>query len=194
MSTTHVIENNKLLVRRLYEDCINRGNLALLTELISDEFVGSPGAQGAAEFGKGIAAVRNGFPDVQFEVEDLIAEGDRVAVRWTFRGTHGGPFAGRAASHVPVTLRMRMTMSDPEAACECAQMGLGIAWVSMPNALPFLQNKTLIRVLPDWYVDGGTLSLYFAAQKLLPAKTWVFVDYVVEHFRTQELARHFSAF
>ncbi len=104
------------------------------------------------------------------------------------------PLRNRANQQAPVTLRLRMTMSDPEAACESAQMGLGIALVSMPNALPFLQNKTLIRVLPDWYVDGGTLSLYFAAQKLLPAKTRVFVDYVVEHFRTQELARHFSAF
>lgn len=104
------------------------------------------------------------------------------------------PLRNRANQQMPVTLRTRMTMSDPEAACESAQMGLGIALVSMPNALPFLQNRTLIRVLPDWYVDGGTISLYFAAQKLLPAKTRVFVDYVVEHFRTQELATHFSAF
>lgn len=103
MSTTHLIENNKLLIRRLYEDCINRGNLGLLTELIADDFVGSPGAQGAAEFAKGVTAVRNGFPDVLFEVEDLIAEGDRVAVRWTFRATHGGPFAGKPASHARVT-------------------------------------------------------------------------------------------
>ena len=100
----------------------------------------------------------------------------------------------RANQQAPVTLRARMTMSDPEAACESAQMGLGIALVSLPNALPFLQSKALIRVLPDWYVDGGTLSLYFAAQKLLPAKTRVFVDYVVEHFRTQQLAKRFSAF
>lgn len=104
------------------------------------------------------------------------------------------PLRNGSNQQAPVTLRMCMTMSDPEAACESAQMGLGIALVSMPNALPFLLSGALMRVLPDWYVDGGTLSLYFAAQKLLPAKTRVFVDYVVEHFRTQELARHFSAF
>ncbi|SDY47749.1 Predicted ester cyclase [Collimonas sp. OK242] len=103
MSTTHVIENNKLLIRRLYEDCINQGKLGLLTELVADDFVGSPGEQGAAEFARGIAAVRTGFPDVQFELEDLIAEGDRVAVRWRFQATHGGPFAGRVASHARVT-------------------------------------------------------------------------------------------
>ncbi|HEY4072988.1 MAG TPA: LysR substrate-binding domain-containing protein [Herbaspirillum sp.] len=99
-----------------------------------------------------------------------------------------------ANQQMPVTLRVRMTMSDPEAACESAQMGLGIALVSLPNALPFLDSKAVVRVLPDWYVDGGTLSLYFAAQKLLPAKTRVFVDHVVEHFREHQLARRFLAY
>lgn len=103
------------------------------------------------------------------------------------------PLRNRANRQAPLTLRTRMTMSDPEAACESAQMGLGIALVSMPNALPFLREKSLVRVLPDWYADGGTLSLYFAAQKLLPAKTRVFVDYVVEHFRQERLAEQFSA-
>ena len=103
MSTTHLIENNKLLVRRLYEDCINRGRPELLAQLIAEEFMASPGEKGASEFANGIAAVRKGFPDVRFEIEDLVAEGDRVAVRWTFRGTHGGPFAGTAASQASVT-------------------------------------------------------------------------------------------
>jgi len=103
------------------------------------------------------------------------------------------PLRNRANRQVPVTLRMRMTMSDPEAACESAQMGLGIALINMANALPFLREKSLLRVLPDWYVDGGSLSLYFAAQKLLPAKTRVFVDYVVEYFRQERLAEQFSA-
>lgn len=103
------------------------------------------------------------------------------------------PLRNRDHQQAPVTLRVRMTMSDPEAACESAQMGLGIALISMPNALPFLLDKRLVRVLPDWYIDGGTLSIYFAAQKLLPAKTRVFVDYVVEHFRAHHLAQQFSA-
>lgn len=94
----------------------------------------------------------------------------------------------------PVAMRVRMTMSDPDAACEAAQSGLGIALVSMPNALRYLESGQLMRVLPAWYVDMGTLSLYFPAQKLLPAKTRVFVDYVVEHFRTEKFAQRFSAF
>jgi DNA-binding transcriptional LysR family regulator len=104
------------------------------------------------------------------------------------------PLRNRSNQQAAVTMRVRMTMSDPEAACESAQQALGIALVSLPNALPYLQSGALVRVLPDWYADGGTLSLYFAAQKLLPAKTRVFVDYVVEHFRAHKLAKLFSAY
>jgi steroid delta-isomerase-like uncharacterized protein len=102
MSTTQ-IEENKRLIRRLYEECINPGSLRLLDELISSDFVASPGEKGAAEFADSIAAVRRGFPDVIFEINDLIAEGDRVAVRWTFHGTHRGTFASVPASEAKVT-------------------------------------------------------------------------------------------
>jgi DNA-binding transcriptional LysR family regulator len=95
---------------------------------------------------------------------------------------------------VPIALRASIVVSDPDAACEATQQGLGIALVSMPNALRYLEEKKVVRVLPDWYVDMGTVSLYFAAQKLLPAKTRAFVDFVVEHFRQENLAKRFSAF
>jgi DNA-binding transcriptional LysR family regulator len=103
------------------------------------------------------------------------------------------PLRNRANEQMPITLRPRMTMSDQDAASEATQAGLGIALISMPHALPYLTSKKLVRVLPDWYVDMGTISLYFSAQKLLPAKTRVFVDFVVEHFRQEKLAKRFSA-
>src|SRR5437879_6480150 len=103
MSTTHILEKNKLLIRRFYEDCLNPGNLDLLTELIADDFVASPGEKGSSEFVNSLAALRSGFPDIHFEIEDLIGEGDRVAVRWKFQATHSGPFAGTAASQARVT-------------------------------------------------------------------------------------------
>ena len=90
-------------------------------------------------------------------------------------------------------LKPRMTMSDPEAACHAAMQGLGITLVSTVHALPHLQRGALLRVLPDWYVDSGSLVLYFSAQKLLPAKTRVFIDFIVEQFRAQKLAERFSA-
>ena len=74
-----------------------------------------------------------------------------------------------------------------------AEMGLGIGLASMPHALPYLDSGRLLRVLPELYVDGGMLALYFPAQKLLPAKTRAFVDFIVAHFRQQKLAQRFSA-
>lgn len=105
------------------------------------------------------------------------------------------PFSlrGHSGQQAPVTLQQRMTMSDANAACEVAEAGLGITLVSMPHALLYLDRGTLVRVLPDWYVDTGMLSLYFTAARLLPAKTRVLVDFVVEHFRRERLAERFSA-
>jgi DNA-binding transcriptional LysR family regulator len=100
----------------------------------------------------------------------------------------------RANEQFPVSLRARMTMSDPDAACDAARQGLGIALVALQTVAHHLESGELKRVLPDWYVDMGTLSIYFAAQKLLPAKTRAFVDFVVEHFRKEKLAKRFSAF
>jgi DNA-binding transcriptional LysR family regulator len=99
----------------------------------------------------------------------------------------------RSGAQAPVTLKVKMTMSDPNAACETAEMGLGVTMVAMPHALLYLERGTLVRVLPDWYVDSGTLSLYFTAARLMPAKTRVFVDFVVERFRQQGMAERFSA-
>ncbi|MES2070112.1 MAG: ester cyclase [Pseudomonadota bacterium] len=102
MLTTQTQDKNKLLVRRLYEECFNTGKLELLHELLGEDFIGSRGERGPAEFAATLAGLYQGFPDVRFTVEDLFAEGDRVAVRWSFQASHRGPFAGVAASHAQV--------------------------------------------------------------------------------------------
>ena len=86
-----------------------------------------------------------------------------------------------------------MTLSDSDAACVAAQQDLGIALVSMPFAVPYLQAGTLQRVLPDWYVDDGHIWLYYAEHKLLPGKTRAFIDYLLEQFTAQRLAERFTA-
>ena len=99
----------------------------------------------------------------------------------------------REGQQAPIDLQVCMTMGDPEASCQAALMNLGITLVSMPHALPHLQSGALRRLLPDWYVDTGIISIHFAAQKMLPQKSRVFVDFVVEQFRAQGLAERFSA-
>ncbi|EJM22781.1 LysR family transcriptional regulator [Pseudomonas sp. GM25] len=99
----------------------------------------------------------------------------------------------RTRQHSPLTLKARMTMSDSEAACATAAQGLGIALVSMPFAVGYLEAGTLQRVLPDWYVDDGNISIYYAEHKLLPGKTRAFVDFVIEQFSALGLAERFNA-
>ena len=103
------------------------------------------------------------------------------------------PLRTRTNRQAAIELPANIAMSDPDAACIAAAAGLGVALVAMPQALPYLQQGTLQRVLPEWYVDAGAISIYFAAHKLLPAKTRVFVDFVVEVFERQRWAEQFTA-
>ncbi|WP_337153600.1 LysR family transcriptional regulator [Pseudomonas protegens] len=100
---------------------------------------------------------------------------------------------GRGGLMCPLELKASMTMSDSEAACIAAAQGLGLALVSMPFAVNYLRSGALQRVLPDWYVDDGFTSIYYAEHKMLPGKTRAFVDFVIEQFAEQGLAQAFSA-
>ncbi len=104
------------------------------------------------------------------------------------------PLRNRDNELTTIDLPLRIAMSDPEAACIAASMGLGVALVAMPQALPYLKRGDVVRVLPDWYVDAGVISVYFVAHKLLPAKTRVFIDFIVEQFRSNDWAKKFSPF
>ncbi len=92
-------ENNKALIRRVYEETINRGNLALLDELISSDYVEHDpnypqpvrGAEGLKQY---FQTFRTAFPDLHLAIEDMVGEGDTVAVRQTARGTHQGELFG----------------------------------------------------------------------------------------------------
>lgn len=102
---------------------------------------------------------------------------------WALR-THSG-------EQVIATPQAKLILSDPEAACYAAIAGIGVAAIGPLHALPFLQDGSLVRLLPDWYGDLGPILLYFGTQ--LPAKTRVFIDFVVAHFRTENLAARWSA-
>ncbi|MDD2089813.1 LysR substrate-binding domain-containing protein [Pseudomonas guariconensis] len=94
---------------------------------------------------------------------------------------------------IPLELRPRMLVNDPQALCQSTLLGLGLALLAVPDVLTHLQSGALRRVLPDWYVDAGPISLYFASQKLLPAKTRAFVDLLVEHSRDWQWGKRFDA-
>ncbi|HEY2854180.1 MAG TPA: ester cyclase [Gemmatimonadaceae bacterium] len=93
MSTT----NNKRLTDLVWEEVWHRGDLARIDELFAPDFVRhDPGRElhGPEQNRQFIEAQRAAFPDLHFHVEDQIAEGDKVCVRYRFDGTHKGPFNG----------------------------------------------------------------------------------------------------
>jgi steroid delta-isomerase-like uncharacterized protein len=108
--TFSVTEANIATFRRAINEGWNSGNLAAIDELFAPDFVEhqagiAPGRDGV----KGsIRALRTAFPDLRLEVEDAVADGDRVWFRLHGTGTHDGPFMG-----VPATgRRIDVTVID----------------------------------------------------------------------------------
>lgn len=89
--------------------------------------------------------------------------------------------------------RVRMTVDDPEALIRGVLMHMGVGLMAMPHVMQYLETGELLRVLPDWYEEAGAISVYFTSQKLMPAKTRAFIDFITEHFREQDFARRFQA-
>jgi predicted ester cyclase len=91
-------EDNKALVRRFVDEVQSGGNIDLIDEICSPEFVNHSAPPRVPPNCEGIKIVtamfREAFPDSYFTVEDMIAEGDKVATRKTFHGTHRGEFMG----------------------------------------------------------------------------------------------------
>jgi len=102
------VEENKIMHRRFTLESLNHGNLAVADELAAADLVdhnAPPGlAPGLAGFKQFVTRLRAGFPDVAFTIEDEIAEGDKVVVRTTMRGTHTGEFLGIPPTGRKVTM------------------------------------------------------------------------------------------
>jgi predicted ester cyclase len=101
------LEFNKSLVRRFLEEAVSTANLDLFDEICGPDYVwhGEAGptekneVRGLDNFKEAVAEFTKALPDLKVEIQDMIAEGDKVAVRFTERGTHtGAPFAGISPS------------------------------------------------------------------------------------------------
>jgi steroid delta-isomerase-like uncharacterized protein len=87
------LDANKALVRRYLEE-IYRGNLDILDEVISEEYVAPSGITPPAEYKARFGALRRAFPDIRIRFDALIAEDDLVALHCTIDGTHLGEWRG----------------------------------------------------------------------------------------------------
>jgi steroid delta-isomerase-like uncharacterized protein len=104
-STT--VDRNIELMRRAY-DTLQQGDLDATGALLTEDFIANlPGLPdpvvGREIWRLGVQAMREGFPDLRTDIEDIFGVGDKVAVRLRFHGTHDGPFQGIPPTHRPVS-------------------------------------------------------------------------------------------
>jgi steroid delta-isomerase-like uncharacterized protein len=98
--------NNETVVRRMFDEAWNRGNLSVVDEILApdyqctgpmDTFRGAKGMKDA------ITKYRTAFPDCKVKIEEIFATPDRVAVRYSYTGTHKGELNGIAPTGRTVT-------------------------------------------------------------------------------------------
>lgn len=103
MQTHRTETENKAIVRRMFEELWNRGNLDVADELFAPTYRGhdptdpnprTREAHGPADVRRFVGMVRAAVPDIRFTVDDVIAEGDKVIARWTTEGTLVGDLPG----------------------------------------------------------------------------------------------------
>lgn len=100
-------EEPKAVVQRLLTEGFNKGDWALAKEIIAPDVrvhrpfpAQKPGRDGLLEE---FALIRAAYPDMQTTHNELIADGDKVVIHWTVRGTHQAPYKGKAPTNAPVT-------------------------------------------------------------------------------------------
>ncbi len=99
-------EENKAIARYYLDEVWNKGNLAVIDELIPVDFVQHIGMvqQGREGVKRFFQMIHGAFPDARFTVEDMVGEGDRVVWRFTITATHQGPFQGLPPTGKQITM------------------------------------------------------------------------------------------
>jgi steroid delta-isomerase-like uncharacterized protein len=102
-------EKNKALVRRVFEEVWVKRNLAAVDEFMAAEYVEHPDLSGqppgTESLKQAMTMYRTAFPDLKATIDDIFAEGDRVAFRWSIRSTHLGDWLGIPPTGSHVTVR-----------------------------------------------------------------------------------------
>lgn len=97
------VEENKALIERYLDQVWNNGNIDVLDELYNANFNGG-NYGGIAGLKAAVTSYRTSFPDLNFTIEESIAEDDKIAYRWTARGTHQALYEGVASTGKPITV------------------------------------------------------------------------------------------
>jgi predicted ester cyclase len=100
-------EGNKALLRQL-QHALNKGDLDAIDDIFTPGYIrhdpsGLLNEVGVERYKQTFGMIRRAFPDAHWTLEEVLEDGDRVIGRWTFHGTHTGPFANLAPTGREVT-------------------------------------------------------------------------------------------
>lgn len=125
-------------------------------------------------------------PGALEDLEGIVMRSSRTGrVRhWSMRDKAGMEMAARVKETIIV--------NDPAAMREAVLLGMGVGFLAVPDVIDWIERGELVRLVPNWYADAGTISMYFATRSLMPAKTRAFIDFISEAFDQRQLAQRFS--
>lgn len=140
---TDHLERNKEAVRRFFQEIWNDGDESAIDRYIAEDAAGNDPKFGIGResFRRQWRKWRTGFPDVHFEIEELVAEGDTVVSRWTLTGTYLGEFLGMA----PTGRTVRVSGMS----LDHVQDGVVVSGFDGWDALGFRQQLGLVPPDPD---------------------------------------------
>jgi steroid delta-isomerase-like uncharacterized protein len=135
-------EQNKSIVRRWVEEGWNKRNLALIDQLFAPNFyqheTGPEMVNSSEALKVFVSGYLSAFPDLQFTIEDLIAEGDKVVWRFKATGTNTGPFLGGPSTGKSVAVTGTVTF-------RLENSRMAEAWLNL-DVLGLLQQVGIIPV------------------------------------------------
>ena len=98
------LEENKASIRRLFSEVVNGGNMDLVDDLMSSDYIhhdsANPDLIGPNGYKEIITKYRSAFSDLKHTIKDIVAEGDKVVIQFEWSGTHDGELEGIAPTGI----------------------------------------------------------------------------------------------
>ena len=160
------IQKNETVARELYEQILNKKEMGLLKGIIADDYNGPNGLKGVEGFETPIRALLNAFPNAEWTIDEIIAEGDKVVVSSHWHGTQTGQF-----QHVKTTGK---PVSNSGIAIYEFKDGKIISANVLTDRLGFLQQLDVLPQNMATLANNKTDSsqVVFIDKFVIPANAW----------------------
>jgi predicted ester cyclase len=153
---------NQELITRFYSEVFAQGKIELVDDLLAPDFIWrrhalplepALGREGIKQF---VTALHKAFPDLRFQAETPLCDGDKTVVRWNLRAHHGGPWLNFSATHHPIYVTgIHIARMENGHLCELWQNWGLMSLMQQLGLLPIIGEQT---VYPEWqYPEPGSI-------------------------------------